>query len=163
RSDSGAARVRHGSAATAGSARTDSSPSPSASSCTSSTGRRRRTRRSASRPWPPERYGSALRFHSGALAFIAGAFLVERLAEALAFRRTPFNFLNLALPLIDRHGVGLIGRAGAGRRQDGQADQRCGAKAHHAPTANTRHAATKTTAISEAGRKIFQPRRISWS
>jgi hypothetical protein len=32
---------------------------------------------------------------------------------------------------------------------------------HHAPTANTRQAAVMTTATSEAGRKIFQPRRIN--
>ncbi len=33
----------------------------------------------------------------------------------------------------------------------------------YAPTAKTRQAAVMTTATSEAGRKTFQPRRISWS
>ena len=33
----------------------------------------------------------------------------------------------------------------------------------YAPTAKTRQAAVMTTATSDAGRKIFQPRRISWS
>ena len=50
--------------------------------------------------------------------------------------------------------------AGAKRRQhQAGKDER----ADHAPTANTRQAATTTTQTSEVGRKIFQPRRISWS
>ena len=58
-------------------------------------------------------------------------------------------------------GVIVVGLATTDRRESQKGKD--GQGAHHDPTANTRQAATTTTATSEVGRKIFQPRRISWS
>lgn len=56
----------------------------------------------------------------------------------------------------------LAGRTGA---QCGQGDQAWHEMTlvHHDPTTKTRQADTITTATNDVGRKIFQPRRISWS
>ena len=71
-----------------------------------------------------------------------------------------FDGLLPALPLGRRHGFGLVDRDGAGGQGHRHGEDQ---QPVHAPTPNTRQAATTTTATSEVGRKIFQPSRISWS
>src|SRR5690606_22699446 len=153
-----------GSAATAGCARTDSSPSLSGAACISSTGPRPRPCRATGRPsGPVPLWQSSVGISwAAAIARVTFGVSVHYGAQPLALGLGPLLALQPLQPLLRRHRLGLVrlDRAAAGQHGQGAGgDQH---PAHSAPP-NTRQAATSTTAASDAGRNTFQPSRISWS